>query len=276
MIKEIIKYLNHKHGMNKLIFTTFLSLCLFTCKNEKHKINQTETKTQPETVISTKSETQLIKVKKALETITIDGIANETSWQNADWHLIDQRWLGNPYDTIDFSGRYKLAWSDEALYLLAEIIDNSLFDQQQDPLKFWWDDDCVEVFIDEDNSGGEHQFNHNAFAYHVALDGNVVDLAPDNIPTLYNNHIVSKRDTQGNTSIWEMKVFIYDDTFEDGGNNSPVKLDINKKIGFALAYCDNDGSEFRENFIGSIPVKGDDKNRGWIDANIFGTLLLVE
>lgn len=262
--------------MKKTIILCLLCLCLFTCKNEKHKINQTETKTQPETVISTKSETQLIKVKKALEPITIDGIANETAWQNADWHPINQGWLGNPYDSLDFSGRYKLTWNNEALYLLAEIVDDSLFDQQKDPLKFWWDDDCVEVFIDEDNSGGEHQFNHNAFAYHVALDGNVVDLAPENVPTLYNDHIISKRVTNGNTSVWELKVSIYDDSFKDGENNTPVNLYPNKKMGFALAYCDNDGSEFRENFIGSIPVAGDDKNRGWIDADIFGTLLLVE
>lgn len=258
--------------MNKFILISVLSLCLFSCKNEVSKNGPTDNQ-QP---TSTKTETQLIKVKKALEPINVDGVANETSWQHAEWHPIDQPWLGNTYDSTDFSGRYKLTWKDEALYMLAEIVDDSLVDQQKDPLKFWWDDDCVEIFIDEDNSGGEHQFNHNAFAYHVALDGNVVDLAPGNIPTLYNDHIISKRITQGKTSIWEMKIFIYDDTFKDGENNSRIKLHSNKKMGFAFAYCDNDGSEFRENFIGSLPVEGDDKNRGWIDANIFGTLLLLE
>ena len=46
-------------------------------------------------------------------------------------------------------------------------------------------------------------------------------------------------------------------------------------MGFALAYCDNDNSKERENFIGSVYVDGEDKNRGWIDANIFGTLKLI-
>ncbi|WP_372974429.1 sugar-binding protein [Muriicola sp.] len=50
----------------------------------------------------------------------------------------------------------------------------------------------------------------------------------------------------------------------------------NKKIGFALAYCDNDGSAERENFIGSVFVPGEDKNQGWINADIFGTLVLEE
>lgn len=258
--------------MNKFILIVALCLFFFTCKNEPTKIDPSEIQ-QP---ISTKTETQLTKIKKALESINIDGVANETSWLKADWHPIDQLWLGNPFDSTDFSGRYKLTWSDEALFLLVEVQDDSLFDKTSNPLKFWWDDDCVEVFIDEDNSGGEHQFNHNAFAYHVALDGNVVDLAPGNIPTLYNNHIVSKHITEGTTSTWEMKLFVYDDTFKNGENNFPVKLHPDKQIGFAVAYCDNDGSEFRENFIGSIPVEGDDKNRGWIDAGIFGTLLLVK
>jgi len=59
-------------------------------------------------------------------------------------------------------------------------------------------------------------------------------------------------------------------------NNIPLKLYTNKNVGFALAYCDNDTSKTRENFIGSVKVEGDDKNRGWIDAGIFGTLLLVK
>lgn len=259
------------YPMKKLKLIFIISLLLVSCNNKQEKIEQSENNQSS----PSQTETQLIKVKKALESFNIDSVANETSWLKAEWHPIDQLWLGHPYDSTDFSGRYKLTWSDEALFLLVEINDDSLFDKTADPLKFWWDDDCVEVFIDEDNSGGEHQFNHNAFAYHVALDGNVIDLAPGNVPTLYNNHIVSKRITEGTTSIWEMKLFLYDDTFLDGENNVPVKLHPNKKIGFALAYCDNDGSEFRENFIGSVPVEGNDKNRGWIDADIFETLLLV-
>jgi hypothetical protein len=51
-------------------------------------------------------------------------------------------------------------------------------------------------------------------------------------------------------------------------------LNSSKKMGFALAYCDNDYSQERENFMGSVQVKGQDKNRGWIDAGIFGLLSL--
>ena len=219
---------------------------------------------------------QLIKVNKTEVQPTIDGIANESVWSNAEWLPINQLWLGDTYSKADFQGRYKLTWTEDALYLLAEITDDALRDVYKDPLKNWWDEDCLEVFIDEDNSGGNHQYNYNAFAYHIDLEGNVVDVTPKKEGKLYNSHIESKRLTKGNTTTWEVKISLFNDTYIDDGINIPVKLKANKNIGFALAYCDNDTSEPRENFIGSIYVEGNDKDRGWIDANIFGTLLLKD
>jgi len=240
-----------------------LALCLiivfFSC-NETYK----------------KKDHQLIEVQKTMNPPTLDGKAIENCWNMSPWYALDQNWLGNAYTFEDFSGRYKLCWDDDALYLLVEITDDILYDRHKDPLKLWWDDDCLEIFVDEDNSGGLHQYSHNAFAYHIALDGNVVDLAPDREPHLYNDHVISKRVTENNTSVWEIAIKLHDDTFLDGGSNLPKKLSKNKKIGFAIAYCDNDGSKERENFIGSVFVPGEDKNQGWINADIFGTLILRE
>jgi len=223
---------------------------------------------------SLKSYKQVIAVAKTTVPMVIDGNPAETIWQDVKWYPIDQKWLGDDYDSNDFKGQYKLTWDKNALYVLVEIQDDILFDQHKDPLKLWWDDDCVEVFIDENNSGGNHQYNHNAFAYHVALDGNVVDIAPSKTPTLYNNHIKSKHKTNGNTTLWELKINIYDDSYADGKENTPITLKANKNIGFAIAYCDNDNSKTRENFIGSQFVAGEDKNLGWKDASIFGTIQL--
>ncbi|MDC0006339.1 CBM9 family sugar-binding protein [Winogradskyella sp.] len=218
---------------------------------------------------------QLITVKKAPTKPLINGIADDAAWANNLWLPLDQLWLGNPYAKDDFSGRYKLSWSEDALYLLAEIKDDILVDTNADPLMAWWDDDCLEIFIDEDHSGGEHQFNHNAFAYHIALDGNVVDMSTTKKGKLFNSHIESQRVTNGNTTIWEVKISLYNDTYKEDKENTPLTIVPGKLMGFALAYCDNDKSKTRENFIGSIPVEGNDKNKGWIDANIFGTLKLI-
>ena len=221
-----------------------------------------------------KPDVQLIDVPKSKLSPIIDGIANEPIWNDKNsWHPIDQLWLGNPYTTEDFHGQFKLCWTKEAVFILVEITDDIIYDQTEDPLKLWWDDDCVEIFVDEDNSGGEHQFNHNAFAYHIALDGNVVDMSPKKVGKLYNNHVFSKHITTDKTTNWEFKLLLFNDSYKEN-YNKPVTLSVGKKIGFAIAYCDNDISPNRENFIGSIAVEGEDKNRGWIDANIFGTLIL--
>lgn len=226
--------------------------------------------------LNKKENHQFIEVLKADNPITIDGRALETSWHIAKWHALDQIWLGDPVPHTDFKGRYKLAWDEEQLYLLVEITDDILYDQHKDPLKRYWDDDCVEIFIDEDNSGGLHQYSHNAFAYHVGIDGNVVDIAQDREPRLYNDHVSTKISIDGQVSLWEMSIRLYDDNYVDEGTNTPKILEKNKKVGFALAYCDNDSSKERENFIGSVFVPGEDKNKGWIDADIFGTLVLKQ
>ena len=215
---------------------------------------------------------QFITVKKAKVKPVIDGKGDEKIWTDNEWLPLNELWLGDPYTKDDYSGRYKLSWAEDGLYLLAEIKDDILIDNNPDPLVKWWDDDCLEVFIDEDNSGGEHQFNHNAFAYHIALDGNVVDMSTEKKGKLFNSHLESKRITIGNTSIWEVKISLYDDSYNENANNISQKLYPGKIVGFALAYCDNDNSKTRENFIGSLFVKGKDKNQGYKNANIFGTL----
>ncbi len=216
--------------------------------------------------------------------VTIDGDALEPAWEDAEWRALDKHILGNYPDKDDFSGRYKLLWDEQHLYLLAEITDDVLFDQHADPLLFYWDDDCLEIFIDEDGSGGNHQYSHNAFAYHVALDNQAVDIGgqlEDGSPEfiLLNDHIESqwKRQPQEpHTILWEVAIRIFDDSFETNKPSEPLSLQAGKTMGFMLAYCDNDGSEVREHFIGSHdiePVNGD-KNLGYIDAGVFGSIRL--
>lgn len=228
------------------------------------------------TEIKNKKNSQVTTVTYIEEAPTLDGRAIENFWNTIEWAPIDQNWIGGPYDHDDFNGKYKIAWNEDGLYLLLEIVDDSLHQQTKDPLKLWWNDDCVLLYVDEDNSGGLHQFNHNAFTYHVALDGNVADLGEGKKPKLYNDHIISAHKTEGTTTHWELKVKVFPSTYHDESDIKPVVLTEDKRIGFALAYADNDQSPERENLIGSVFISGEDKNQGWIDANIFGTIQLVK
>lgn len=220
------------------------------------------------------------------EVITINGIADESSWDKAKWYPLNQHILGKVPTKDDFSGRFKLMWNDKKLYLLAEITDDILFDQHSDPKHFYWDDDCLEVFIDEDKSGGNHQFNYNAFAYHIALDNQVVDIGKNHSDgttnfVLLNDHIKSKWQrgkVAPHKMTWELAIDIYNDKYSDNTAIKPVKLELGKELGFMLAYCDNDGSKVREHFMGSTKIKpkNGDKNLGYITADVFDSLILVK
>ena len=214
---------------------------------------------------------------QATESMRVDGTADEAVWDAAEWRVLDQRWLGPEYTAEDFNGRFKVVWTPERLYFLVEFTDDILFDSHRDPLVQYWDDDCVEIFLDEDFSGGNHQFNHNAFAYHMSLDNRAIDIGTDEVARDYSHHVKSQWRQDGDKVVWEIAIDVYDDSYvDDSDANEPVTLAAGKRLGLMLAYCDNDGSELRENFIGSETVPSGPKDRGWIDAGLFGLLELVE
>lgn len=214
---------------------------------------------------------------RAIETPIIDGVADDPAWPQAKWRAIDNIWLGPELSDADFNGRYKVVWTQSKVYLLVEFVDDVLIDTHRNPLEQYWDDDCLEIFIDEDHSGGNHQFNHNAFAYHLSLDNQAIDIGTDKQPRAYTDHVQSRWQQHGDKVIWEVAIDVYTDAYRDGASdNQPVGLTAGKIMGFMLAYCDNDGSELREHFVGSEFAAGDQKDRGWIDAGLFGKLELVE
>ena len=205
----------------------------------------------------------------------VDGVAGDAAWSAAPWHEIDQRWLGPEYGSDDFQGRFKVVWTPERIYLLVEIVDDILYDRHRNPLTQYWDDDCLEIFLDEDFSGGDHQYNHNAFAYHVSLDNQAIDIGTDRAARSYSSHVQSRWRQQDDKVVWELAIDVHPDSFrDDAPDQQPVRLSAGKAMGLMVAYCDNDGSELRENFIGSEPVHHGKKDRGWIDAGLFGKLVL--
>ncbi len=205
--------------------------------------------------------------------ITINGNGSETDWSSVSWRNIDQTWLGVVPTAADFSGKYKLLYDKDYLYILAEITDNALVDSHMDPLVDYFNDDCIEIFLDENASGGAHRSNYNAFAYHVSINNNWVDAGPTGNAAEYPTHGTMSRTNVGNVHTWEARVKLFPDNYIDGGVNEPVVLHKGKKIGFMLAYCDSDATT-RESFIGSYPIPGTDKNRGWLDASLFEKMYL--
>ena len=203
----------------------------------------------------------------------IDGVAGESYWKWAPWRNIDKVVLGETPAAEDFSARYKVMWRGQQIFVMAEITDDVLADNHADPLDKYWEDDCFEILIDADHSGGDHTFNNNAYAYHIALDNQAVDLGSDEKPYLIRGHLRSswRRNAKApNVVVWEVALTVYDE-------DKIKTLQAGDVMGFMMAYCDADGKGTRDNFMVDVdvePVDGD-KNRGWIDASVFGDLKLV-
>lgn len=270
--------------MNRLLLLLIISMSVWACKTkapvmaDKEK-DMVQTTTAPTTapsgmpILHESLGTRYIS--KAGMKPTLDGSGSEKVWAKAQWRVMDQVMLGEPPSPDDFQGRYKMLWDEEMIYILAEIQDDKFMDQHKDGLHKYWDDDCLEIFIDENYSGGNHQYNHTAFAYHVSLDDKAVDMGPDEKPHYYTDHLEISKKKNDNTIVWEVGLKVYNDRYYDKDKEaSRVKLSEGKRIGFMLAYCDNDNSNEREHFVGDMYIDLEDKNVGWINAGVFGQIIL--
>lgn len=206
----------------------------------------------------------------------IDGNA-DVVWERTAWAPIDVFWLGtqsNP-SAQDYSGRYKALWDEDYLYLLFDVTDDRIYDGVRDALDRYWEDDTVELFIDENKNGGQHGYNTGAWAYHISTYGDVVDYTTSG-PKLLNDHVTSRLVSNGSKHSWELRVRIYGEDYADWKANTPLKLFSGKLMGFSACYIDNDGSPQRESMMGSVNTQGHKNNQGYQDASVFGSLRLVE
>jgi len=146
------------------------------------------------------------EAKKAT-TYSIDGQANEEFWAGCEWYTIDHVWIpyGAEMTAGDFTGRVKFAWTEDVLFIFAEIEDNILSDDHAGVFDHYWEDDCFEVFLDEDHSGGWHQDGsvaYNAFAYHCAInEADVVDIGYSG-NVLLNDHVEYDLDTTATNKVY--------------------------------------------------------------------------
>jgi hypothetical protein len=213
----------------------------------------------------------------------IDGVGDESCWDSAVWKPIDQRWIGPSYTAEDYSGRFKVLWTASRVYVLIEIVDDSL--RLQDPglvnvCNNIYNYDCVEIFIDENNSDDVNYSNsHKAFAYHMDTLGSVCYANGTAGWERLDDHILYKMTrVSGDTFNYEYEIKIFDDTFVYGVESTPVTLTEGKLMGWSIAYNDNDMGNTRQNMTGSKFVPGNtdnERNVSYFNASVFGDLKLV-
>ena len=230
-------------------------------------------------IISTSSlfaQTPYNAVKTAVAPI-IDANPSDACWSKAEWKAIDQVWIGSAVSLTDFEGKFKVVWTPQKLYFLFMITDDKLNINYPGNCTNIYNFDCVEIFIDENHSGGDHQYNYNAFAYHIAANGDVCYNGIDKQFHSFKGDVESKFATiSSNVYCWEIALNIYADNYVYGGSNTPVVLTTGKILGMSAAYNDDDNGSTRESMFGSAVINATDKNVSWINASYFGSMQLIE
>jgi hypothetical protein len=180
------------------------------------------------------------------------------------------------------------------------ISDDILRDDHDIPVDTYWEDDGLDIFIDEDHINENHEcgsFAFNAFAYHIAAyprtplgaktifsdtlaTYNVVDLGLSCSPThslVFNDHALVKVFRSGTVYTWEIALDVYDNSYADDGINHPVVLQPGKFLGLAVAYADNDNGT-REGYYGSEENYNDNSTDKPMNkyTDHFGKVELVE
>lgn len=220
----------------------------------------------------------------------IDGLGNDICWQQVSWNYIDHVWInyGEEIDSADFYGRFKIVWSstDNLLYFLVEITDDAAIGGYiPGQTAAIYNYDILEVFIDENKSGGPHisddpvtgENAENAFGYHIYIDfpaHNVVNNIPivEDIPRQYNEHFPEFA-IRGSNDFYtrEFSLQVYNDTYDaQNPESSRVQIKAGNLMGLSLAYCDNDEDDgLRDNFFGSVWVPSENYNDHWMNADYF-------
>jgi hypothetical protein len=240
----------------------------------------------------------VVKVPNVASLPTIDGHSDDACWVGTSWQEIDQVWIpwGGFVGASDYTGQYKVAWSDaeNVLYFVVEVTDDAFIDGYVSGGGYY-NYDIVEVFIDEDKSGGWHRIDQgsenaeNAFSYHISLDApadgdttnifDVYDLAGVWQVVNYDDHFpeLAMR-KNGDEYTWEFSLAVYADSLDTlNPEDSRVDLSSGKIIGLSLAYCDNDAPDGeRDNFFGSVEVAHADSNHHWENSDDYGILELID
>jgi hypothetical protein len=177
----------------------------------------------------------------------IDGFSDELMWKDAAIYPIDQLWDGKLPFASDYMGRFRACWDSGHLYVLVEIMDDSLIGKE----------DHIDIFFG--NELTDQAPDH--YAVYADTDTSVtIKASTDSM--VANEHFVKRKvNTHNNVSTWEISIA----SANTGRSTIP----------FGLFYTDTDKPKATSDRMGNIPIRPDPKkSRQVIYADDLGELSL--
>ncbi|WP_066632974.1 carbohydrate-binding family 9-like protein [Labilibacter marinus] len=130
--------------MSKLFYISVLICLISACTSQQSK--------------------KIIQVPKANSPITIDGIANEQSWQNAK-SLTFNYYYRSDQENDKQGTSFKMLWDEQHIYLLFECEDKYITARMKERDGWTFVDDCAEIFLSpmRDQVGMHFGFETNLY-----------------------------------------------------------------------------------------------------------------
>ena len=178
-----------------------------------------------------------ITIKKQPMGITIDGVGDETAWENAEAYEV-KNFLGDaPEDEFDFSSTFKVAWNDTALFYLVSTNDFDIY-----PVDSWWADGMEFYFqFGDGEATGDNIFDDrpNGF-FQVAVRLNNKPATGGYHPDSTRNDAVTVIDEGAGT--WITEGYMAWGQFNDN-NEDPISPAADYTFKFDVNVGDNDIGE---------------------------------
>jgi hypothetical protein len=178
-----------------------------------------------------------ITIKKQPMGITIDGVGDETAWENATAYEV-KNFLGDaPDDEFDFSATFKVAWNDTALFFLVSANDFDIY-----PVDNWWADGMEFYFqFGDGEATGDNIFDDrpNGF-FQVAVRLNNEPATGGYFPDSTQNDAVTVIDE--GAGAWITEGYMAWGQFNDN-NEDPITPAADYTFKFDVNVGDNDIGE---------------------------------
>lgn len=109
-------------------------------------------------------------VYQTAESISIDGRADEISWEKAEWTDLFEDIEGENRNLPSWSTRVKMLWDDENLYIFAELTEPHIWAYYTQHDQIVYHENDFEVFIDPDRN------THEYFEFEINAQNTLFDL----------------------------------------------------------------------------------------------------
>jgi hypothetical protein len=104
------------------------------------------------------------------ETMTIDGKADETSWEKVEWTDLFTDIEGSNKKTPEYSTKVKMLWDKHHFYILAELTEPHIWAYYKKHDKIVYHENDFEVFLDPDRN------THEYFEFEINAQNTLFDL----------------------------------------------------------------------------------------------------